>query len=205
MRGRHIAPWNPVGSGESPKVIGCRKSPMNRRLLLALAIFWPTVGRADDHQDPRFSDRSEQTAANCVRKSARKSRRSANATGQANTTTAMVLESTFLWSLPPRPDSCSSGMVVWVCMTVTMEPLVSRHGELHLSFTFANTQECFRLAEEFIPVSWGQRKYLIPSGDVVGFCNEVNAGNEPRQSSWLVPAPGRGRTEESAGLSGRAG
>ena len=36
------------------------------------------------------------------------------------------------------------------------------------------------VAEELIPVPWGNRNYLIPKDDVVGFCNEINSGNEPR-------------------------
>lgn len=61
--------------------------------------------------------------------------------------------------------------------------VVLRQGRLRLSFTFANKRQGFQgIAEEFIPVSWGDRKYLIPSDDVVGFCNEVNDGSEPRTS-----------------------
>jgi hypothetical protein len=33
-----------------------------------------------------------------------------------------------------------------------------------------------------IPVRWGERRYLIPSGDMIEFCNAVNAGTEPRSS-----------------------
>ncbi len=52
---------------------------------------------------------------------------------------------------------------------------------IHLSFTFENKQEGFQgIAEKFIPISWGDRKYLIPADDIVGFCNNVNKGSEPR-------------------------
>ena len=60
---------------------------------------------------------------------------------------------------------------------------------LRLSFTFANKREGFHgIAEEFIPVAWGDRKYLIPADDIVGFCNEVNDGSEPRKGygSYLM-------------------
>ena len=54
-------------------------------------------------------------------------------------------------------------------------------GILRLSFTFENERKGFQgIASEFIPISWGSRKYLIPSNEVVGFCNEVNARAEPR-------------------------
>lgn len=61
--------------------------------------------------------------------------------------------------------------------------VTENNGRLHLSFTFANEQEGFQgIAEEFIPIAWGDRKYLIPSDDVIGFCNDVNDGTEPRKS-----------------------
>ncbi|MHC4756090.1 MAG: hypothetical protein ACYTBP_13210 [Planctomycetota bacterium] len=56
-------------------------------------------------------------------------------------------------------------------------------GCLRLSFAFKNKREEFAgIAEEFIPVSWGGRKYLVPSYDMIGFCNKVNSGSEPRES-----------------------
>lgn len=56
------------------------------------------------------------------------------------------------------------------------------NGKIHLSFTFKNEQKGFQgIAEQLIPVSWGERQYLIPSGDIVEFCNDVNAGTEPRE------------------------
>lgn len=56
------------------------------------------------------------------------------------------------------------------------------NGRIRLSFTFPNEQKGFvGIAEEFIPVSWGDRQYLIPSDDIVGFCNSVNDGSEPRK------------------------
>lgn len=54
-------------------------------------------------------------------------------------------------------------------------------GQIHLSFTFENKRQGFRgIAPDFIPVSWGPRRYLIPADDIVGFCNCVNDGQEPR-------------------------
>jgi hypothetical protein len=56
------------------------------------------------------------------------------------------------------------------------------NGRIRLSLTFENNRKgfCEGLAEEFVPIPWGRRKYLVPSDDVIGFCNEVNGGMEPR-------------------------
>lgn len=57
------------------------------------------------------------------------------------------------------------------------------NSRVRLSFTFKNERKGFQgIAEEFIPVVWGERCYLIPSDDVVGFCNKVNEGTEPRDA-----------------------
>ena len=55
------------------------------------------------------------------------------------------------------------------------------NGKLRLSFTFKNERKGFQgIAQNFIPVPWGKRAYLIPADDVIGFCNRVNNGMEPR-------------------------
>ncbi len=57
------------------------------------------------------------------------------------------------------------------------------NGRIRLSFTFKNERKGFQgIAEEFIPVPWGERHYLIPADDIVGFCNKVNEGTEPRDA-----------------------
>ena len=54
---------------------------------------------------------------------------------------------------------------------------------IRLNFTFANNRKGFQgTAQEFIPVRWGKRRYLIPNDDIIGFCNNVNEGQEPRES-----------------------
>ena len=59
--------------------------------------------------------------------------------------------------------------------------VTTSNGQLHLAFTFENKREGFRgIAPDFVPISWGQRRYLVPADDVVGFCNNVNEGREPR-------------------------
>lgn len=61
--------------------------------------------------------------------------------------------------------------------------ITETNGRIRLSFTFTNERKGFQgIAEEFIPVAWGARVYLIPSDDVVGFCNKVNEGTEPRDA-----------------------
>ena len=53
---------------------------------------------------------------------------------------------------------------------------------LKLSFTYPNVRQGFQgIADEFLSISWGDRQYLIPKNDVIGFCNDVNSGDEPRQ------------------------
>jgi hypothetical protein len=37
-----------------------------------------------------------------------------------------------------------------------------------------------RFATSLVPITWGRRHYLVPVDDIVGFCNEVNQGDEPR-------------------------
>lgn len=60
-----------------------------------------------------------------------------------------------------------------------------KDGTITLTFTLPNEREGFEgIADAFIPVSWGQRKYLIPTDDIAGFCNDVNAGIEPRKSPF---------------------
>jgi hypothetical protein len=60
-------------------------------------------------------------------------------------------------------------------------PVTMRDGRLRLSFTFENRRDGFHgIAPEFVLVPWGSRRYLVPADDIVGFCNRVNQGREPR-------------------------
>jgi hypothetical protein len=55
------------------------------------------------------------------------------------------------------------------------------NNRLHLIFTFENKRQGFEgIAPDLIPVPWGDRRYLVPADDVVGFCNRVIDGSEPR-------------------------
>jgi len=37
------------------------------------------------------------------------------------------------------------------------------------------------IATEFLPIFWGKRTYLVPSDEVVEFCNDINSEREPRE------------------------
>lgn len=55
------------------------------------------------------------------------------------------------------------------------------NSRIRLAFTFKNDLEGWLgIAPELIPVSWGSRHYLIAADDMVGFCNNINSGQEPR-------------------------
>ncbi len=59
--------------------------------------------------------------------------------------------------------------------------VTAEKGKLHLTFTLPNEPEGLKgIAQDFTPVAWGERKYLVPSAEIVGFCNKVNEGSEPR-------------------------
>lgn len=55
-------------------------------------------------------------------------------------------------------------------------------GRLELAFHFINALDGYSgLAPVFVPVKWGERRYLIASDELLAFANEVNGGSEPRQ------------------------
>lgn len=48
---------------------------------------------------------------------------------------------------------------------------------------FGNRMKMYQgIADEFISIQWGSRRYLVPSDNIIGFCNAVNEGVEPRES-----------------------
>ena len=53
---------------------------------------------------------------------------------------------------------------------------------LRLSFTLKR-QELgqMEIAEELVPIAWGERTYLVPAKGIVGFCNQINRGWDPRK------------------------
>jgi hypothetical protein len=58
------------------------------------------------------------------------------------------------------------------------------------------------MSSVLMPISWGQRLYLVPEDDIAGFSNDVNRGTEPvsrgsvgryylREGDWDRPATGK--------------
>jgi len=61
--------------------------------------------------------------------------------------------------------------------------VTAKDDRLHLSFTFDNTKQSFQgVPPDFIVIRWQARRYLVPADDVIGFCNQINEGAEPRKS-----------------------
>ncbi len=62
---------------------------------------------------------------------------------------------------------------------------VETDGRIRLVFKLPNERKGFQgVAPEFLPIVWGDRHYLIPFDEVVKFANAINAGFEPRETSW---------------------
>lgn len=61
-----------------------------------------------------------------------------------------------------------------------------KDGEIRPTHTYKNTVSdgFYGIADALIPVAWGDRKYLISPDEIVDFCNDVNAGREPRTSEY---------------------
>lgn len=60
-----------------------------------------------------------------------------------------------------------------------------KSGAITLSFAFPDHKwGLMAISDVLIPVSWGNRRYLVPRADMVGFCNEVNSHAEPRKSVY---------------------
>jgi hypothetical protein len=59
--------------------------------------------------------------------------------------------------------------------------VAQENGTLRLSFAVEDRDnERRELADELIPIAWGERKYLVPTEEIIAFCNMVNGGFEPR-------------------------
>jgi hypothetical protein len=60
--------------------------------------------------------------------------------------------------------------------------IAEKDGRIRLRCSFENRRQgCQGIAEEFLAVPWGDRRYLIPPDRIIAFCNAVNSGTEPRQ------------------------
>lgn len=56
-----------------------------------------------------------------------------------------------------------------------------KDGEIHLKFELENERKGFHgISPSFLPVKWGERRYLIAPDEIIEFCNCVNSGYEPR-------------------------
>jgi hypothetical protein len=61
--------------------------------------------------------------------------------------------------------------------------VAEKDGRLHLSFMLPNKRSELRgVTEELVPVTWGERKYLVPTNEFIEFCNQINCGREPRDA-----------------------
>jgi hypothetical protein len=59
--------------------------------------------------------------------------------------------------------------------------LSTERGSLKLHYTDDDERKDYwRVPDELVPIAWGNRRYLIPSDEVVEFCNSINAQHEPR-------------------------
>jgi hypothetical protein len=97
------------------------------------------------------------------------------------------------WRDGPSSDDCITilpdGRVVfrWMysrgCSATQMTNLGYarlRGGLLVLSLVKRDRQYEIDAPTEFVPVSWGDRRYLLTMRSIVDFCNQVNQGIEPR-------------------------
>lgn len=56
-----------------------------------------------------------------------------------------------------------------------------KNHKIHLTFDFENKQGASQgFSPSFIPLKWGERRYLIPADEVIKFVNAINFGSEPR-------------------------
>lgn len=62
-------------------------------------------------------------------------------------------------------------------------PIQVTNNTVTLSFNFQNKRKGFEgIAPKLVQIQWGARSYLVPADDIIGFCNRVNQGWEPRTS-----------------------
>ena len=64
---------------------------------------------------------------------------------------------------------------VWRTGTATFT-----NGSIHLAFNYGLKEG---RNQEYVPITWGARRYIIPPDEIIDFCNSVNQGNEPR-TNW---------------------
>jgi hypothetical protein len=63
--------------------------------------------------------------------------------------------------------------------------IIEEDGQLTFSFALENEEDVTGgIPEKFLPVSWGERLYLIPPNEMIEFCNEMNSRREPRDEAF---------------------
>jgi hypothetical protein len=67
-----------------------------------------------------------------------------------------------------------NGYVVGACACGRVH---ARDGRLVLDAEFSNSN-LWRSSRELVPVSWGDRRYLLAEDELLEFCNRVNSGSE---------------------------
>src|SRR5215467_5656360 len=64
-----------------------------------------------------------------------------------------------------------------------------RNGVVSLTSEYRHRNSTKVKSDQFYPLEWGERHYLIPEGDLVEFCNQVNAGIEPNDNFQSSAVP----------------
>ena len=75
-----------------------------------------------------------------------------------------------------------------------------KDGRIQLSPVLKNNdleEEITSLRAEFIPIPWGEERYLVPPEKMMAFCDVINFGNYPRSSFlykiknrvMIIPSP----------------
>lgn len=83
-----------------------------------------------------------------------------------------------------------AGFVSWIAGCTGGGPrdfgdVVERDGKLELtSRVFRKPEDSLCVGSRLALVNWGERRYLLEPEQMKAFCNEINAGREPRSSNW---------------------
>ena len=160
--------------------ISCVEKNLKTRVLVKLFLVCATLSLAADRDDTIFSVKAEKAAKELRNRIRAESNALTNhpwAGEYCRTSESLILApgAGYLFELH---GCCGLYHRNYGSITET-------NGIIRLSFTFSNEWAGTRaIAEEYVPVSWGERCYLIPPDDIVDFCNEVNdAYLEPRRDA----------------------
>ena len=169
---------NGLGTGASPKLRGQRKKA---RALYTVILVFANIALAETPSGTKIANPAEEKAVQMRERILAESHALTNHpwAGQYGCGYALTAGAT-LYICP------GSGYVIeWeACLGVharTFGNVMETNGHIRLSFS--DKEECRLLTYlngEMFPVQWGERRYLIPYDDVIGFCNAINNGSEPR-------------------------